>query len=73
MPIEGLVFFVLLVCFGLWRSAKPRPRPKPKPQLTPWHPELGRRKANALLVFYLLAYGGPGLMLALMATHGHFR
>jgi hypothetical protein len=41
--------------------------------MTPWHPELGRRKAIPLLGFYLFAYGGPGLMLALMATHGHFR
>ena len=76
MPIEN-VCFLLLASFVLRRSARFGlrfgPRPKSKPQMTPWHPELGRRKAIPLLVFYLLAYGGPGLLLALIATHGHFR
>jgi hypothetical protein len=38
----------------------------------PWHPELGRRKANALLVFYLFLYG-PGWLLVLWTLRGHFR
>jgi hypothetical protein len=58
MPINGLVCFLLLVCFGLVASARRRRRPKPKSQLTPWHPELVRRKAVPLLGFYLFAYGG---------------
>jgi hypothetical protein len=40
--------------------------------MTPWHPELGRKKANVRLVFYLFIYG-PGWMLALLATHTHLR
>jgi hypothetical protein len=47
----GLICFIPLACFVLWRSARFGlrfgPRPKPKPQMTAWHPELGRKKANA--------------------------
>jgi hypothetical protein len=68
----GPICFVLLVCFVVWRAVRPRPRPKPKPPMTPWHPELGRKQANARLVFYLFLYG-PGWMLVMWATHGHFR
>jgi hypothetical protein len=54
--------FVLLACFVLWRSARfglrLGPRPKVQPQMTPWHPELGHKKALAVragwgLVFLL--------------------
>ena len=72
----GPICFVLLACYVLWRSARFGlrfgPRPKSKPQMTPWHPELGRKKANVRLVFYLFIYG-PGWMLALLATHTHLR
>jgi hypothetical protein len=72
----GLICFVPLTCFVLWRSARfglrVGPRPKPKPQMTPWHPELGR-KATPLLVFYLFAYGSAGLFILGWAMRGAHR
>jgi hypothetical protein len=56
----GPVCFVLLACFVLWRSARFGlrfgPRPKSKPQMTPWHPELGRKKAVAVLAGWGLVF-----------------
>jgi hypothetical protein len=73
----GLICFVPLACFVLWRSARFGlrfgPQPKPKPQMTPWHPELGRRKAISLLVFYLFAYSSAGLFFLAWAMHGAHR
>jgi hypothetical protein len=74
--IEVLAFFVVAACGVWWLAALIGPRPKrgrkATPQMTPWHPERGRKKANAQLVFYLFLYG-PGWMLVLWATHTHLR
>jgi len=46
-------------------------RPGDKPQWTPWHPELGHKKALALLALYGLVFL-LGL-LCLAGVHDHIR
>jgi hypothetical protein len=41
--------------------------------ITPWHPELGRKRANGLLVFYLALYGPVFLFFLAWAGHGAHR